>query len=248
MTNLKDALVEHSKKQRERDFSETTVISEANRLISEKGAEDYEILKQMGMHKNILKADELKGKKMELQALEEKYGGIFTIDEIKNLACRFRLRFLRSDNYTGHVDPEMFQKIKEFSKDYNIELRGTDFNYKFYILAPKEAFRLEKYPKDPILFYKVDNEHYRMVHKWGADLTTWREAIGWKYQSVHTFMASWAMIFYLMFLVAASLTLSPIMALFLPLLPAGIVLFAIVAPNLDEVQRNEDCWNHNLIH
>src|SRR5688572_25524669 len=64
-------------------LSEHTVITETNRLLSEKGQEDYDMLRDMGMHHNLKKVMDLKGKKIEIDKLEEKYGRVYTKEEIK---------------------------------------------------------------------------------------------------------------------------------------------------------------------
>jgi hypothetical protein len=56
-------------------------------------------------------------------------------------------------------------------------------------LAPEKMFALtdEKYitkkQLDPLMFYKVDSEHYRLVHKWGDDFTILRYLTGFRWKS-----------------------------------------------------------------
>lgn len=60
----------------------------------------------------------------------------------------------------------------------------------FYILAPANMFKLEKTTafsikaKDPVMFYSDDNEHFRLVKKWGSDFTIFRRILGWLTKSV----------------------------------------------------------------
>lgn len=185
MANLINALKRSSNKNR-KDLSEQSAITEAQRLIADKGAEDMEILKEMGMHHSVMKAIDLHGKRIELENLELKYGKVFSIEEIKEVACKYALKFKRSDDYRGAVDPVMLQKMKEFFHDSGIELNKAKMGYNFYILAPSKAFNLidrpVPAPPDPILFYKLDEHNYRLIHKWGSDLTPFRRLIGWKYK------------------------------------------------------------------
>lgn len=53
-----------------------------------------------------------------------------------------------------------------------------------FIMAPEESFNLEEKPKDPLLFYKINDEYYYLIHKWGNDLSIGRRLksvlSGWK--------------------------------------------------------------------
>lgn len=172
-----------------------SAITEAQRLIADKGAEDYNILCEMGMHKSVQKAQNDHGIKLELEELDKKYGEVYSVDEIKAIACRYALKFRRSDTYEGIVDPAMLQHIKQFFKDSGIEINGTTYGKKFFILAPPKTFKLEERPrpepKDPILFYKLDDRNYRLIFKWGEDLTFFRKVIGWKYRNVLNYWLTW---------------------------------------------------------
>lgn len=62
----------------------------------------------------------------------------------------------------------------------------------FYILAPANMFKLEKATvftikaKDPVMFYTDDEQHFRLVKKWGSDFTVFRRILGWLTKSVST--------------------------------------------------------------
>jgi hypothetical protein len=52
-----------------------------------------------------------------------------------------------------------------------------------YIAAPASSFQLEERPKDPLLFYKINEEYYALIHKWGNDLSIFRRLLGF-YHSI----------------------------------------------------------------
>lgn len=186
MSQLLNSLKKVSQERRE-EMNAASAVTETQRLLANDSAQDYEILKEMGMHKSIEFATELHSKKIELENLEKKYGQVFSLNEIKAVACKYALKFRRSDNYKGGIDVVMFQKMKEFFKDAKIEINKAKLGYNFYILAPQNAFELVERPTptppDPILFYKLDENNYRLIHKWGSDLTIFRRITGWKYKS-----------------------------------------------------------------
>lgn len=65
--------------------------------------------------------------------------------------------------------------------------------YNFYILAPENMFSLErkKYvtkaelrkEEDPIIFFKINDSYYRMIHKWGNDLSIFRRILGFTFKN-----------------------------------------------------------------
>jgi len=197
MSTLVNALKKKALSNRS-DLQQQSAITETQRLLTQGGAEDYQMLKEMGMHKAVEQAQEIHGKRMELENLETKYGQVYSISEIEGIACRYALKFRRSDQYQGPVDPEMLQKIKEFFKDSGIETNGTTYGHKFFVLAPPKAFPLTDRPvprpPDPILFYKLDEENYRFIHKWGSDLTIFRRILGFKYMNKFTYWLTWFLV------------------------------------------------------
>lgn len=210
---LKELDKEYIKRQQE--LNEVEVITEANRLLAEKGQEDYDMLRSMGLHHNVQAAIELKGRKLDEEKLEKQYGKIYSVNDIKKIACRYALKFLRSDSYKGSVDAELMQKMREFSRDTGVELTPWSLQNNFYIMAPPNMFHLEDRPKppvaviprgaidyDPIVFYKIDEGHYRMIHQWGKDLSLWRAFVGWKYTHGFNYFLVWfSLIFLPMFTV-----------------------------------------------
>ena len=40
---------------------------------------------------------------------------------------------------------------------------------------------------DPVLFYKIDDQHYRLIHKWGNDFTVLRRIKGYVYDNVDNY-------------------------------------------------------------
>lgn len=190
MANIVKELQKASKNHT-KDLGKISAVTEVTRLIAQKGAEDMSILREMGMHHSVMAADNKEGARLELINLEKKYGDVYSIDTIRKLALRYKLKFLRSDNYKGDIDPVMLVKIKEFFKESEIEMNDAKLGYRFFILAPQNAFNLielEKNPpkpKDPVLFYDLDGDgkHFRLIHKWGADLTAWRRFLGYMYKT-----------------------------------------------------------------
>lgn len=186
---------------RQRTLEQLSAVTEATRLIAEKGAEDMNILREMGMHSSVMRDVNLHGRKLELEQFDKKYGEVYTIEDIKSVACKYALKLLRSDCYNGEIDPVMLQKIKQFFVDSGIEMNKAKLGFNMFVLAAPGSFALTDRPippKDPILFYKLDQDHYRMIHKWGADLTMWRYIRGIKNSCRAGYLTYWFVKFSLM--------------------------------------------------
>lgn len=201
MPNLAKELKRTARSNRN-DLNEQSAITEVSRLIAEKGAEDISILREMGMHRSVEFAQDLHGRKIELENLDKKYGQIFSEEEIKRIACKYALKFLPSDKYSGPVEPVMLEKIKAFFAESGLEMNKALLGRRMYVLAPPKAFELQERPRpvppDPILFYKIEGgTNYRMIHKWGADLTPWRRILGWKYSSSFGYFQYWLLVLFL---------------------------------------------------
>jgi hypothetical protein len=77
--------------------------------------------------------------------------------------------------------------VEDYIRDFG-EIKYTFDKYelgdKFAILAPAKCFKTEKTTAftlnstDPILFYKIDDTHYRVIRKWGSDFTIFRRLLG----------------------------------------------------------------------
>lgn len=250
--NLQEQLIKETKIQR-RELSTVDVITDVNRLLEEKGSADRSLLNAMGLDGNIKKAIELQGIKSELRKLEQQYEQIFTTEEIKSIACKYGLKFLRTDRFKGDVDTDLPRKVREFGQQHGIELNEGQLQYKFMILAPSKMFHLENTPKpvrvpkvvsrDPLLFYKVDDNRWALVHKWGKDLTWWRRLIGWKYTNPTTYWASWCSIGFLTTLLVL-LTFWPSFFAIVPALIVGIISGCIsISSEKEEAMTWSDSWD-----
>lgn len=223
-------------------------VWEAQKLLMEDSSADFQLLRNMGLHTSIVQAQNLVGRRIELERLDKQYGKVFTIEEIKSLSMKYALKFLRSDSYKGIIDVEITAKMKQFSKDCSVPLDSTTLGFKFFIMAPQKAFNLvsgekKPVPVDPILFYQIDENHYRMIHKWGNDFSVTRAILGWKYRSELNYMLFWT--FMIAFIPAISLS-----SIFHHIWIAGAITafsFAVVAIfhlNNTHVFKNWDkLWN-----
>jgi hypothetical protein len=185
--NLEEKLNQEKKK----DNQPLDTVKEVKLLLAGDESEDLRILRNLSENSEINRIEKVTQNKLELENLESSYdGNVFTYEQIKKLAIDYHLRFLSARQFIGNFDVEVASKIKEFSKRTNTSIDDHSLKTKFFILGPEEVFTLENVkfvePKkqiDPVLFYKIDNDHYRLIHKWGNDFTILRYLEGHKWKS-----------------------------------------------------------------
>ena len=165
-------------------------IKEVKLLLSNDDALDLKILRNLSSNSQFNRIERIQGEHRELEKIETEFNGeIYTIDQIKDLAINYKLRFLSTQYYTGSYDVQVTAKIKDFAKKCEIDLTEYNLKERFYVLAPEKMFKLtdERYISkkeiDPLMFYRVDSEHYRLVHKWGDDFTILRYLTGFRWKS-----------------------------------------------------------------
>lgn len=96
---------------------------------------------------------------------------VFHISQIEAICNKYYLRFLPANYYKGSIDHELPTKITNFEAAYKVKC-GTGNTL---IMAPKESFKLQEQPKDPLFFYQINDDYYYLIHKWGNDLSVFRQ-------------------------------------------------------------------------
>jgi hypothetical protein len=92
---------------------------------------------------------------------------VFHISQIKAICEKYYLKFLSAEYYKGIIDKELPTKITNFEAAYGVKCSSTNTK----ICAPLESFQLQDQPKDPLMFYQINDEYYYLIHKWGNDLS-----------------------------------------------------------------------------
>jgi hypothetical protein len=145
------------------EHQENLVIQEAEKILEDRSVRELDILKKLGMDSNLREYHQI----VERKEKENKFEEVYDILAIKKLAFKFHLRFLKSDIYIGSIDPQLPAKILNFCKKNGLDYHDEETQHRFYILAPKSSFKLQERPKDPIMMYKINEQKYSFVHKWG---------------------------------------------------------------------------------
>lgn len=109
---------------------------------------------------------------------------VFTLNDIKEVSIKYRLRFLDSTHFKSEIPYPAISKIKEFEKKYEFKIQ------EFKILAPFGVFDLQDINQDPLLFAKLDENRFFLLHKWGNDLNVTRKFLNFPFRSIYHFFVS----------------------------------------------------------
>jgi hypothetical protein len=113
---------------------------------------------------------------------------IFSIIEIRNICIRYRLRFLESNFFKSKFPYDAIAEINAFEKNYNTKISS------FHVIAPSKEFELENINKDPLLFAKLNDHSYFLLHQWGNDLAWYRKILYWPLQNFKKLMITLAFV------------------------------------------------------
>lgn len=187
-TNITKELIESKVKTSTKTEQDSAVVA-VKLLEAGDSMEDLRIANALGRNHNIARAQTELGRKLEMEKLDGQYAGnVYSLKQIRDLAAKYNMRFLQSKHYCGNLDVMAIQKIKEFHKETGVNIEDANLKYMFFILAPEDCFDLEtvkrmRHDPDPAIFYKIDENHYRLIHQWGNDFNIFNRIAGWNWSS-----------------------------------------------------------------
>ncbi len=114
---------------------------------------------------------------------------IFSEDDIKSICVKYRLRFLDSKYFKMEELPyDAVVAVKNLEKHL-----GEEVNH-LKIMGAAKFFKLEDIHKDPLLFARIDETNYYLIHKWGKDFAWYNKIIAYPFRSIITLFISMAVI------------------------------------------------------
>lgn len=181
--NVRTELVKERKKSNE-------LLDDVNELLNTAARNDEDILQRLrkseGNSSNV---------EVDVNAADR----IFTIEQIRKICIRYRLRFLPTQHFKADFPYEVIAEISALEKKSNQKIEN------FRIIAPSEAFDLENINKDPLLFAELSDGNYYLIHQWGKDLKWYRRILTWPLQNFKTYFISlWILAAALVFAIPSS--------------------------------------------
>lgn len=165
--------------------SELLLIKEYDRLG--KDVVNSEILDRVGINNAAIEGKRLTDEKDAYLKQAKKFNldKVYHISQIEKVCKKYRLRFLPSAMFKGNIDPILVDKISTFEVTYGVQCKSViadrwdlydkERGNNTFIAAPASSFALQEKPKDPLFFYKINEEYYYLIHKWGNNISLFRQ-------------------------------------------------------------------------
>jgi len=162
----------------------SNIVKEAKLLLENNAYEEQELLRLLRMDTHIQIVQDEIGNKIELKQAEDSWGSVYLYDEIREICLDYRLRFLPCKYFKGNISRDLPSAILRFCKKHDIPHTDSYLHERFFVMAPRGSFALEDKPKDPLLFYRIDDkDRYVLVHQWGNDLSPMRLVKGFFFRN-----------------------------------------------------------------
>jgi hypothetical protein len=178
-------------KRRKEEIDGSDAVKEVLLIEQGNAIEDNRIANGLGRKHTMVKAQAVIGEKLQLEKLEDKYAGdVYSLKQIKDLAIKYNLRFLKSKYFEGNIPVEVLAKIREYSNTIGIAIDNHSLQENYFILAPAKMFdisyetveveKIIRLPKsDPVMFYKLPyRDGYKLIHVWGSSFNIFRRWSG----------------------------------------------------------------------
>ncbi|MFP4090069.1 MAG: hypothetical protein ACLFUB_17640 [Cyclobacteriaceae bacterium] len=190
--NLQDELI-RADRRRQKSYESEFSLAEIKDMLKKEERKEQEMLQKLGLSGNAVM--DRRYNWLQQQKLSEQYQGeVYHKDDIKNICMQYNMRMLPVSLYRGPVDHMFAPKLKNFQRKHRLSDEEVEEN--FFIVAPPEAFELEKRDRpvidlDPLLVYRVDGHFFRLVHQWGSDLNVFRYVASWKRRDLWNMTLHW---------------------------------------------------------
>ena len=248
--NLHDALLKADRQRQKAalttEFDGATI---AQQWLHERGQREEQAVQRLGLHRSLTQIQP--DGWVRQQKLNKTFqGDVYHVKDVHQVCVQYRMRMLPSHHYHGPIDPEFGVKLKHFQEKY--QLTATDLEEKFFIVAPAETFDLDRRQRpliDPLLLYKIDEEHYRLVHQWGGDLHPLRYLRSWRHRNLTNMTLYWTVLTFLITMtlfgsLAESLTNALTIASVFTFL-VGWGFYSTLRDNFEEQQHRFSVYNWN---
>ncbi|MGK7395007.1 MAG: hypothetical protein ACNS62_10555 [Candidatus Cyclobacteriaceae bacterium M3_2C_046] len=251
-------LVDKLRKQNELDQRKMQQqLDVAKQLLAHDESREREILGKMGIDSCVKQYEDKKSTYLEKLNLIKKFGNdVFHIDQIKNMCVDYDLRFLPTQYFRGLIDTELGTKMRNFMEHNKIN--DYDLEHKFFIMAPTRQFEIQEVEiqtnqYDPLMFYKIDDEHYYLVHQWGKELNPLRYISAFRKRSFFHSQIHYLAVSFVVILAVLGLVSIATLGLALALAVGGALSFIFIRyryvknDNTRDINEsyNVNLWNTN---
>lgn len=136
------------------------------------------LLSEEQKHDDVLRAmvrSSMQERPVQIRGLDPER--VFHRNTIRQLAIRYRLRFLPGGLFKGELPNPAIHALRALERKVDSPLQS------FMVLAPASRFKLCDSEADPLLFVPIGEDRYYLVHKWGKDISPMRAVLNWPFRS-----------------------------------------------------------------
>lgn len=98
---------------------------------------------------------------------------IYSLEAIRELCIKYRLRFLEGACYKGAVPGPALYGMRQIERRIGYSVTN------YMVMAPSAQFKLCDSEVDPLLFVPIGHDRYYLVARWGNDLSPFRAIAYW---------------------------------------------------------------------
>ncbi len=201
---MSDKLVKSLEKSKtQRTGGDEKFLTDVKLLMDSNAQAEIDVLKTIGISREIDIAENAMERKILNETFSKKYkDNIFHISDIEALALKYKLYLRQANQFRGKIPADLGAIILNFKKEHllHIDQSNNSDKGKFFVLAPPSMFLSYNTPKikwqefvdvekerlkslsrsleDPMVFYQIDKEHFKLLKAWGSDFTLWRRFLG----------------------------------------------------------------------
>ncbi|MCC5924855.1 MAG: hypothetical protein JJT77_13815 [Crocinitomicaceae bacterium] len=166
------------------EFSNETVRSEDANLFYKDNISYFYLSRTNEEIKDSILLPSAWGKNENSALSDFRASDVYSLEQIQSVSANYRLRFLPSHMFKGEIPSEAIAKVRQ------IEDANRTILNEFFIMAPGALFNLEDAQKDPLLFAKIGENQFLLIHRWGKDLHWTRKLVCYPLRSIYTFFIS----------------------------------------------------------
>jgi hypothetical protein len=151
------------------------VVQEARRILEGDLFSEKKILENLGRY-------EKRAEKLDEEDIDQEK--IFSLQEIRRVATRQRLKLLGSAMYKPEIPFEALARIRELNARHRKDLKH------FFVLSYPSAFEDAGCRESALLFSQTNDDGYYLVARWGRPVPWYRSLLYWPLRNFETLLAT----------------------------------------------------------
>ena len=219
---------------------EPTELTLARTILRQQGEQEVRLVGQLGLRRSL---EQINDNQYHRFLHQQFRGSVYHVDDIRQVCVHYRMRMLPSHRYCGPIDPEFGPTLASLPAGLQPDGRGTRRATSLLWPRPKRSTSKKRQRPliDPLLLYRIDGQHYRVVHQWGGDLHPLRYLRAWRHRSLTHMTLFWTAFTFLVTTVLFGLLAESLTNAFL----IGWGYYSTLRDSYDEQRHRFSSYNWN---